>query len=509
MALRPLLAGAAVLVLSGLAGCSTTFTPRACVTDDDCGGGGLVCDEVNGAPACLAATDATLHIGMSAPLSGPSQELGVEMQRGVSLAFDAQNASGGIRGRQLALDVLDDQYDPALAEQNTRALLDVQPATGKVRCPTTNTSAVAGQAPVSMTPLDRGPDAVLALLGNVGTPTMVLSAPIALETGTLFFGAFTGASLILRDTLAGPCHKDVFNVRASYADEAYAALEYFFYESVPDAAHLVSFDQDDSFGESGYDGLVAAYQAQKGGFVPPPADPTTPITRFRYTRDDETSVPAAVSGATAYLASLLAADDGDQTVGVFMTDTYGPATGFITGLRDWQYADDAQQASLDKATRLTLSFINVSFVGPNTLAAQLEAAGTVVTPAGRVPYTTGVLVSQVVPNYQTDESDVVTDYQALVQAAAYAPTFTSLEGYIDARVFIVGLLAHQGPFTPGGLIPTFETTGIPDLGFGPGAGFSAGDHDYSRSVWGTSIEAGATFQDQYFWTEGGSLQLFE
>jgi branched-chain amino acid transport system substrate-binding protein len=133
----------------------------------------------------------------------------------------------------------------------------------------------------------------------------------------------------------------------------------------------------------------------------------------------------------------------------------------------------------------------------------------VITPTGPAPYADGVLVSQVVPNYQTDESDVVTDYQRLVQAAGYQPSFTSFEGYIDARIFIVGLLAHDGPYTPEGLIPSFEGTPIPDLGFGPGSGFSAGDHEYSRSVWGTSIEAGATFQDTYFWTEGGSLQLFE
>jgi ABC-type branched-subunit amino acid transport system substrate-binding protein len=508
MAPRPLLAGTALLAF--LAGCSTAFTPRACVTDADCGGGGLVCDEVNGAAACIAAADVTLRIGMSAPLSGPSQELGVEMARGVSLAFDAQNAQGGVRGRKLALDARDDQYDPALAEENTRALLDVHPVPGKVRCRTTNTPAVAGQMPVSTTPLDRGPDAVLALLGNVGTPTMVRSAPIALETGTPFFGAFTGASLILRDDLAGPCHKDVFNVRASYADEAYAALAYFFYQGVPDAAHLLSFDQDDSFGQAGYSGLVAAYESQKGGFSPKPADPANPIPRFRYTRNDETSVPAAVAGATAYLASILAADDASHTVGVFMTDTYGPATAFITGVRDWQYANDAQQASLSKATRLTLSFVNVSFVGPNALAGQLVSAGTVATPAGgRVPYTEGVVVSQVVPNYETDESDVVTEYQRLVQAAGYAPTFTSLEGYVAARLFIVGLLAHQGAFTPDGLVPTFEDTPMPDLGFGPAAGFSRSDHDYSKSVWGESIGSGPTFADQYFWTEGGSLQLFE
>jgi hypothetical protein len=100
-----------------------------------------------------------------------------------------------------------------------------------VKCPTTAMPADTGEKPVSTTPLARGPNAVLALLGNVGTPTMIRSAPIALETGTMVFGAFTGASKILRDTLAGPCSRYIFNVRGSYAQEARATLESFF--SVP------------------------------------------------------------------------------------------------------------------------------------------------------------------------------------------------------------------------------------------------------------------------------------
>src|SRR5260370_148320 len=84
--------------------------------------------------------------------------------------------------------------------------------------PPTWTPAVAGPVAVSTTALDRGRDGVLALIGDVGTPTMVRSAPIAVETGTLFFGAFTGAAKILRDDLAGPGRKYIFNVRASYAE---------------------------------------------------------------------------------------------------------------------------------------------------------------------------------------------------------------------------------------------------------------------------------------------------
>jgi branched-chain amino acid transport system substrate-binding protein len=445
---------------------------------------------------------------MSAPLSGPNQELGTDMQLGVTLAFQAQNAAGGVRGRQIELDFRDDQYEPTLAEADARSLVNVQATKDPPRCPTTNDPTISGAPAVSTTALNRGSDAVIAFLGNVGTPTMERAAPVSLETGTLFFGAFTGATAILRDTSAGPCAKYVFNVRASYANEASATLGYFLLEGVPDSNHLISFDQNDSFGQAGYTGLVSAYTTLKGPF-PSTANPTTPIARFRYTRNDTTSVPAQVEGAAAYLAQLLAADSAPHTVGIMMTDTYGAATDFITGLRNWQYASDAQQTALQKATRLTLYFSNVSFVGPNALAANLKAAGSVQGPKGLVPYTTNVVVSQVVPNYQSDSSQIVSDYRALATSTQKSQSFTSLEGYIDARIFIAGLLAHQGPFTPDSLLQTIEN--LPDLSLGLGAtsGFSSTNHNYSKSVWGTAIGADGSFQNIYFWSYGTPIQLFE
>ncbi|HTB76017.1 MAG TPA: ABC transporter substrate-binding protein [Polyangiaceae bacterium] len=488
------------------ASCSPNFTAKTCATDSDCGS--LVCEMNAGQPACIAPQSAALHVGMSAPISGPNQELGTDMKLGVTLAFNAQNAAGGIRGRQLVLDFRDDQYEPDLAEQAARSLVNVQATQRPPRCPTTNDPTVSGTPGVSTTALDRGQDAVIAFLGNVGTPTMVRAAPVSLETGTIFFGAFTGANTILRDTSAGACAKYVFNVRASYADEARATLEYFFLEKVPDYQHLISFDQNDSFGQAGYSGLVAAYTAIKGSF-PATADATNPIARFRYTRNDTTSVPAQVEGAALYLTQLLSADSAPHTVGIMMTDTYGAAVDFITGLRQWQFAADAQQTTLQKASRLTLLFSNVSFVGPNALAQGLKSAGTVQGPSGPVPYTQDVVVSQVVPNYQSDTSDVVSAYRGLVTSAQKTPGFTSLEGYVDARIFIAALTAHQGPFTPESLVQTIEN--LPDLSLGLGAasGFSPTNHSYSKSVWGTAIGADGSFQDIYFWSDGTPIQLFE
>lgn len=499
-----LAAAASLSVIAGSSACSSTFDPKNCATDADCGGQ-LVCvpssDPTVKKNLCVSPDSAPIRIGQSAAASGPSQDLGLEMRRGIQLAFDAQNAAGGIRGRKLELVFLDDQYTPAVAEANARQLVDVVQTMSPPRCPTTQTPPVDGQPPFSQTALLAGPKAVTAVIGSVGTPTMVRSAPIIVETGTLYFGAFTGATAMLRDTKAGPCAKYIFNVRASYAQEARATLEFFFALKVTDDKHIISFDQNDTFGDAGYNGLVAAYQALRDS---PPT-----FQRFRYSRDDANSVPTQSAAAIAYIKSVLAADMLPHTFGVMMTDTYGPATQFIQALKEWQYSTDAEQMQLNKANRLTLLFSNVSFVGPNSLAQRLHDLGNVTTPTGTKPYTENVFVSQVVPNYDSDNSDAVLAYKRLVQPSGAAPTFTALEGYLAGRVFVEGLKANTGPINADNLVIGLENLPVLDLGFGAGAGFTKDNHQFSKSVYGTGIAPDGTFQNRYFWSDGNKIQLFE
>jgi len=481
-----------------LIGCSTDFHPKACTSDAECGEG-LVCVAQADTTLCAEAATSPLRIGMSAAASGPSQDLGTEMKRGVSLAFDAQNEAGGIHGRPLVLEFRDDEYRPDLAEANAKSLLEVTPGATPPRCPTTMKPPVDGQEPFSTTVLNRGPEAVVAVLGNVGTPTMVRFAPIAVETQTMFFGAFTGAKNFLRDDKPGPCKKYIFNVRASYGQEAHATLEFFVKRGLKDWKHLISFDQKDSFGQAGYDGLNAAYTDL--GLTP--IDAGAVIQRCQYVRDDLTSVPAQVTCASDHIQTLLDADTLPHTVGIFMTDTYGPGSQFITSLKQWQYGDP------ERAARLTIYFSDVSFVGPNSLASRLKDAGTITTPTGPKPYTDLVYVSNVVPNYDQDKSDAVVEYKKLIAATGAAPTFTSLEGYIAARVFLAGLDAHTGAYTSDALIETFENLPELPLGLGATSGFTKDSHNYSKSVWGVGINPDGTFKNVYYWREGTPISFFE
>jgi branched-chain amino acid transport system substrate-binding protein len=504
----------ALLLAGGLwsTQCSTTFEARGCKVDGDCGAQLLCIEPANAKAFCGPVSLAPpLRIGMSAAVTGKSSDLGTEMRRGIQLAFDEANEQG-VRGRKLELVFRDDSYDAAQAENAAKVLLDVQKNDGTpARCPSTSKDVVTGlpDTAVSNAQLTKGPGGVLAMIGNVGTPTMVRAAPITVETQSIFFGAFTGAGRMLRDETAGPCKRFIFNLRASYGQEARATLEFFFNQSKTfDDRFLLSFDQKDSFGQAGYDGLVKAYKDIKATFTAPKSE-AEPIARFRYVKDDENSPPEQAVLVQAYLAGLLRAQTGPITVGILMTDTYGPAAKFITLLKNWQYATDAEQTELKKADRLTLLFSNVSFVGPNTLALRLKDAGTVPSATGPKPYTENVYVSQVVPNYQTETSDTILRYRKRLEGTSAQPTFTSLEGYLAGRVFTAGLAAHKGPYTSEALVETFEKLTPLGLGLGASEGFSATNHQYSKSVYGTGIAPDGSFRNRYFWSDGSPVQIFE
>lgn len=509
--------------------CSTQFDVKPCSTDADCAGSGFTCVQSGAQSYCGTRTDAgveagpaacttdnecpaeqacnfatpnavcvpgstiPINVGQSAPSSGPNQDLGLEMKRGVELAFKEATDAGGIHGRPIAMKFIDDQYTPTQAEQNARALTDAKAGTGAPHCPTTMTPPAGGD-PFSLTALDPGPNAVTAVIGSVGTPTMVRSAPIVVETGRLYFGAFTGAGAMLRDDKAGACKRLIFNVRASYGQEARATLEYFTKLNVTADDHIFSFDQKDTFGDAGFNGLNAAWTATHSGAM-------AKFQRFQYVRDDTNSVDAQITATIAAIKTLLGPTPAtSQTFAIMMTDTYGPGARYIKGLRDWQFGTDGSD-------KVQFVFSNVSFVGPNSLASRLKELGTVPGSNPAIPYTQDVYVSQVMPNYSKENSDAVIAYRKAIGTTGVAPTYTSFEGYVVGRIFVEGLRANKQAFTPDNLVTAFESLATLQLGLGGFIGFSPSSHQASKSVWGTGIQPDGSFSDKYFWSDGNDIQL--
>ena len=101
------------------------------------------------ARAAVADHPPEIVLGMSTALTGSAQNLGKDMQRGILAGLDRVNRNGGVNGHKLRLITLDDGYEPARTGPNMRQLIEK--------------------------------DNVLAIIGNVGTPTAIVAVPVANE----------------------------------------------------------------------------------------------------------------------------------------------------------------------------------------------------------------------------------------------------------------------------------------------------------------------------------------
>ncbi|HEX3139778.1 MAG TPA: ABC transporter substrate-binding protein, partial [Rhizobacter sp.] len=71
----------------------------------------------------FAQADKRIVIGQSAAFSGPAAQLGIQMNKGAKIYFDALNAAGGVNGNTIELRTLDDAYDPVRCKANTEKFI--------------------------------------------------------------------------------------------------------------------------------------------------------------------------------------------------------------------------------------------------------------------------------------------------------------------------------------------------------------------------------------------------
>jgi ABC-type branched-subunit amino acid transport system substrate-binding protein len=362
-------------------------------------------------PAAPGVTEDEILFGMAAPLSGPAKELGREMKMGIEAAFSAANDAGGIAGRRLRLTVSDDGYEPARTIEAMKDLRDRQK--------------------------------VFGFVGNVGTPTAAVALPLALERRMLFFGAFTGASLLRRD----PPDRYVFNFRASYAEETAAAVRYLVKVRHLRPESIVVFAQQDAFGDTGYAGVIKAMRELRPD--------VRSILRVGYQRNTA-DVAEAVARLRARSAPVRA---------VVMVATYRAAARFVEKVRDLYPR---------------MIFTNISFVGSTALADELNLLGQ--------HYATGVIVTQVVPPVESFSTAVLKYKEAL---GRYFPgekiDYVSLEGFWAANVLIEGLRRADRKLNTERLVDALEGIHELDLGLGTPLSFGLTEHQASHRVWGTQI----------------------
>lgn len=124
------------------------------------------------------------HIG---PFTGVLAASNKESIEGANLFLDGFNARGGVQGRPIKLETLDDGQDP----KRTKALFD---------------ELLARQRP-------------LALLLTRTTPSMEAILPAVARSGVPVIGPQTGGSFV-----NNPPRREVFTIRASYQKEAETAI---------------------------------------------------------------------------------------------------------------------------------------------------------------------------------------------------------------------------------------------------------------------------------------------
>jgi branched-chain amino acid transport system substrate-binding protein len=369
---------------------------------------------------CLDSDAGTeINVGMSTALSGPAQALGQGMQAGVEAYFNKVNVAGGVHGNSLKLIAIDDGYEPSKAAPNMRKLIDELQ--------------------------------VISVVGNVGTPTAIVTVPIANEKKTLLFGAFTGAG-VLRKT---PPDRYVINYRASYAEETAAMIDGLLSAGIK-PEEIAFFTQNDGYGDAGYKGAVSALKSK--GFAG-----THKLAHGRYTRNT-LNVEEALS---------VILDAKVEPRAVIMVGAYAPNASFIKIARE-DFPD-------------TL-FLNVSFVGSVALARELGDAGE------------GIIVTQVVPDFNSDLPGVVEYRQAMkTYAPDKVPGFVSLEGYIVGKIFVEGLKKSGPEQTRESIIDGLQSLGNLDVGIGETLKYSASEHQGSHKVWPTIIRGGKYVP--YDWAE--------
>lgn len=309
-----------------------------------------------GLPAWAQDAGSVVRLGQSTALTGPLADLGQAMHQGARACFDAVNAKGGVQGRKIQLVTQDDGYDAARAVANVDGFL--------------------------------ASSDIFALFNCMGTPMVEAMLPKVTASGIPFLTPLTGA------LLARPKARNVFNVRASYPDEAEQLIQHL---STIGIQRIGIAYQNNAFGKEVFDGARVAMERRQlvdGGVA---------------------TVESSGADAAAAVTRILAGNPKAVVLGL----AGKPTVEFVKAMR--------QQ-------RRGMPLYALSVMGS---AATLQALGD----DGE-----GIAVSQVVPLPTAAGVPVVREFlQAWKQVEAkLEPSHLALEGYINARVLVEGV-RRAGP----------------------------------------------------------------
>lgn len=263
-------------------------------------------------------------------------------------------------------------------------------------------------------------DDAFALFGYIGTPTSLAALPLATQAGTPFIAPFTGAM-----GLRAPFNRLAFHLRASYNDETALIVRQLTNLGLN---KIAVFHQNDSYGKAGLDGVTLALQSRN---LKPVATATV----------ERNSVDVAAAVATINAA---------RPDAVVQISAYKSCAAYIRAARAAGYGG---------------TFYNVSFVGTQALADELGKDGA------------GVVVSQVVPNPFSTARPITREFLDAIAKGGnkVQPNFSSMEGFLAARLLAEGVKRAGGRATRDSLVTGLESIGEQSFG-GFSVSLSATDH---------------------------------
>jgi branched-chain amino acid transport system substrate-binding protein len=347
-----------------------------------------------GAQAAPGVSASSIVFGQSAPLSGANAELGNDIRNGALAYFRKVNDAGGVHGRKITLTSLDDANQVARSEENSKKLVEI--------------------------------DGVFALFGYASATLSRPALPIIAKHNVPFLAPFTGADPMR------VFNKNVYNMRASYADELEKIVEHYL---TLGSKRFSIVHYDDVVGK---ENLTAVERALKKHNLTPVS---VAAFKDRAKPDIEGGVKSVAQGTPDV---------------VILTTLYKATADFV---------------KLSRKAGIGAQMVSNSFPGSSPLAKELGDHGA------------GMAVSQVVPPPTQRSRPVVREYQEAIakHLGKKEFSFTSLESFIAAKITVEALKRAGPRLTRENFMQALDGMKDVDLG-GYNVNFSPTNHNGSNQV---------------------------
>jgi len=354
-----------------------------------------------------------ITIGMSADFSGSISYLGNNMKIGIESYLNNFNKTSK---HKINLKSYDDKYDPLIASKNVRKLIEE--------------------------------DKVIALLGNVGTPTTNVVLPILNDRKIALIGPYTGGDL-LREKYS---NKYIFNYRASYKIESKTIVKNLLDLGIK-PQEIAVFSQNDTYGDSGYYGVVEAFR--EFGYKN-----INNIPHARYTRGT-LNIENGLSRLLDYETEFKA---------IIMVSVDGSSIKFI------EYA---------KEDYPHLKFFLLSPINLKKVAKSLSK------------YENDIYATQVVPILNLKNVPLIDEFKKVLKLynPDIEPNLIAFEGYIIAKLFVKSI-EKEGleNIDSKKIVEIFNEIEDLDIGLGFSSGFKNEKHQYSNNVWLTKYKDNSFYE---------------